>query len=148
MGSPSPPSNKNETSSTNLANTGIGQLTAILQGHLDLMASKNEHVEKIINKEANAKDLLRDAKKKALENETSLLLSIMNDLGEMHSFLNNIVLIENLFIKVYVPYKQKQEAARAKYAKNIAKFENVKKKPYSEVSSFVELIFGGQTHIS
>merc|ERR1712228_637433 len=87
-------------------------------------------------------------KKKALQNEQSLLLSIMNDIEEMGIFLKNIILIENLFVKDYAPYKQKQKAARAKYAKNIAKFEKVEKKPHSEASSFVELMFGSTTHIS
>eukprot|EP01084_Bolivina_argentea_P123476 218819_1 len=140
---------ENDSSTTKgsiLANSGIGQLTAMLEQHLQIMKAKDATVDKIISKVQTA-DSLRDAKKKALENETTLLLSIMEDIGEMNTFLQNIILIENLFNSLYQPSKQKQEEARAKYAKNISKYEN-KAKCQSKAASFVELIFAGQTHVS
>eukprot|EP01083_Nonionella_stella_P129629 393328_1 len=71
----------------------------------------------------------------------------MDDIDEMTTFLKNIILIENLFNSVYHPYKRQQEEARAKYAPNLLNYED-KPKVQSEAASFVELIFGGQTHIS
>eukprot|EP01083_Nonionella_stella_P010286 29351_1 len=128
------------------AKSGVGQLTAILEEHLEMIHSKNESVEQIIST-AQTADSLRDAKKKALEDERMLLLSIIEDIGEMNTFLENIILIENLFNSVYQPYKQQQEQSRSKYAKTISKYEN-KPKCESKTNSFVELIFGGQTHVS
>eukprot|EP01084_Bolivina_argentea_P060488 110513_1 len=132
--------------STLLTNSGIGQLMAILAGHLKLMESKDAAVEKELLTAATASSLFA-AKQKALENEKALLLSIMNDIDEMNTFLKNIILIENLFNKEYQPFKQKQEAARKRYASNISKYEN-KPKVCCEAGSFVELIFAGNTHLS
>eukprot|EP01083_Nonionella_stella_P171637 586648_1 len=135
-----------ETNTDILATSGFGQLMGILQEHLEIMQKKDAVVEEMIST-AQTAESLRQAKKVALDNERNLLLSIMNDIGEMNTFLENIILIENLFNSVYQSYKQEQEEARAKYAADIAKYEN-KRKVQSEAGSFVELIFGGQTHIS
>eukprot|EP01084_Bolivina_argentea_P248372 415432_1 len=129
-----------------LQSSGLGQLMSILKGHLDLMLSKDAHVDSVIES-CQSKELLYQAKNKALENEKTLLLSIMNDIGEMSNFLNDIILIENLFNNKFSPLKQEQEAARNTYAKSILKYEN-KPKPRNDIASFVELVFGGQTHIS
>ena len=122
---------------------GLGQLTKMLNEHMDQMKSKDVKVEKFINNFASS-TLLKDAKEKAVETETKILKSIMDDIMNMTDFLNNIVLIENLFNREYAPHKKEQEEARAKYAPNIAKYET-KPKVNSEVASFVELMFGGQT---
>eukprot|EP01084_Bolivina_argentea_P060489 110514_1 len=129
-----------------VAISGIGQLTAMLSNHLKLQQSKDKHVDEIIST-AQTSQSLKDAKRKAIQTEKQLLLSIMEDIDEMNTFLKNIILIENLFNKVYQPHKQKQEEARKKHASNISKYED-KSKVQSEANSFVELIFGGQTHIS
>eukprot|EP01083_Nonionella_stella_P192018 710181_1 len=71
----------------------------------------------------------------------------MDDITEMTEFLTNIILVENLFNIHYAQLKASQEAARIKFASTINRYEN-KKKRTSEVSSFVELIFMGNTHLS
>ena len=85
----------------------------------------------------------------ALILETELLKSIMEDIGEMNDFLMNIILIENLFNKMYEPYKKQQEEARMKYARNILK---TSKKSHvevrSEASSFVTLMFGASNALN
>mmetsp|Transcript_55438 Transcript_55438/g.92146 ORF Transcript_55438/g.92146 Transcript_55438/m.92146 type:complete len:612 (+) Transcript_55438:30-1865(+) len=135
--------NEGKTRRASLGSSGIGQLTSILAEHLQRMKLKNELVDKIIAESAS----LQDAKKRSLDDETTLLLSIMDDIGEMNTFLNNIVLIENLFNQCYTDaLKKQQEDARAKYAPNIGKYEHASK-CQSEADSFVELVFAGQTHL-
>eukprot|EP01084_Bolivina_argentea_P315668 546941_1 len=131
---------------TSVGKTGIGQLMEMLEARQNAMKNADATVEKIISTAQTASSL-RDAKKKALELETALLNSILNDIDEMNTFLKNVILIENLFNTTYQPYKQKQEEARQKYAPSLLKYEN-KPKPQNNTNSFVELIFGGQTHVS
>eukprot|EP01084_Bolivina_argentea_P171390 296940_1 len=126
-----------------VASSGLGQLTKMLNDHMAQMKQKDEWVDNFINNFASS-TLLKDAKIKAVETEANILTAIMDDIMEMTSFLNNIILIENKFNQLYKPFKKEQESARAKYAPNIAKYET-KPKVNSEVGSFVELMFGGQT---
>eukprot|EP01083_Nonionella_stella_P141735 437270_1 len=105
-----------------LASSGIGQLMNILDGHLKLMQEKDKHVESVIMT-ASTSSALRDAKKKALENETQLLKSIMDDVNELGTFLKNIILIENLFNKLFSPFKKKQEDARARAQTHVSSFQ-------------------------
>ena len=138
--------------SLGLTNTGIFKLMAILQDHMDVMQSRDAEVEKVIS-DAETADDLREAKKNALLLEKEELKSILEDIGEMNDFLNNIILIENLFNKMYEPYKEEQEAAREKYAKSIVKYDKgvSKAEPKmvkSEASSFVTLMFGASNALS
>ena len=71
----------------------------------------------------------------------------------MNDFLKNIILIENLFNKMYEPYKEQQEDARAKFARNIVKFDKGAAKQgnkavTSEASSFVTLMFGASNALN
>eukprot|EP01083_Nonionella_stella_P159539 520531_1 len=126
-----------------VASSGVGQLTKMLNDYMTQMKTKDEWIDDYINNFASS-TFLKDAKKKAIQTETNILNPIMNDIMELTAFLNNIILIENKFNQLYKPHKATQEAARAQYAPNIAKYEQ-KPKVKSEVGSFVELMFGGQT---
>ena len=123
--------------------SGLGQLTKMLNDHMEQMRVKEKWVDDYISKFNNS-TLMKDAKTKAVDTESRILKSIMDDVMEMTEFLNNIVLIENKFNEIYKPHKKEQEAARAKYAPNIGKYED-KPKVNSECDSFVELMFGAQT---
>eukprot|EP01084_Bolivina_argentea_P057762 105517_1 len=134
------------TKRTSIGKSGLGQLMAMLESRQRDMRDKDETVEKIISSVQTASSL-HNAKKKSLETETALLNSILNDIDAMNTFLKSIILIENLFNQVYQPHKKEQEQARAQYAPDISKYEN-KPKAQNKTQSFVELIFGGQTHVS
>lgn len=117
-----------------------------------MMEERDAAVEKVISHAETADDL-RNAKTNAILVEKELLNSIMQDIGEMNDFLNNIILIENLFNKLYAPYKAKQEQTREKYAKSIQKFDKgaskqSKKVVLSEASSFVTLMFGASNALA
>jgi len=75
-----------------------------------------------------------------------LLKKIMNDLGELNDFLKNIILIENLFNKLYREKKKEQEECRNQFAPGLAKFDSGAAKQVktvkSEAKSFVTLMFG------
>ena len=147
--------------------SGLGKLTAMLQGHLVFMKENEEYVDKML---LNVEDglVLKEAKLKAVEVEQEVLLSIMMDVISMSDFIKDIVLCENLFNKLYTKQlKKKQEAARIEYAKNINKYdvlpiemnlnedkvEDEKKMEVEssvsvenkDVESFVKLIFSSQT---
>jgi len=140
-------------SDTDLHQSGVLKLMGILQGHLSVMEERDAAVEKVISS-ADTADDLREAKKNALAVETELLLSIMNNISELNSFLNDIILIENLFNESYAPYKAKQEAARKKYAAGIEKFDkgtakqSDKKTVTSEATSFVTLMFAASNALN
>ena len=125
-----------------VAESGMGKLTKMLDDHMEMMQKKEEIVDGFIAQYSNT-TLMKDAKVKAVETESRILKSIMNVM-DMAEFLNNIILIENKFNDIYKPHKKAQEDARAKYAPDIAKYEN-KPKVNSECDSFVELMFGAQT---
>ena len=116
------------------------------------MAERDAAVEKIIAQAETADDL-RQSKENALAVEKELLKSIMQDIGEMNDFLNNIILIENLFNQLYEPHKKTQEEARNKFAPSIKKFDKgaakqSKKALKSEASSFVTLMFGASNALN
>lgn len=127
-----------------VAESGLGQLTKMLNDHMDQMKVKEKWVDDYISKFGSGGALMKDAKGKAVDTETRILKSIMDDVTEMTEFLNNIILIENKFNDIYRPHKKAQEEARAKYAPNISKYEG-RPKVKSECDSFVELMFGAQT---
>eukprot|EP01083_Nonionella_stella_P249804 863381_1 len=95
-----------------VASSGLGQLTKMLNDHMAQMKQKDEWVDNFINNFASS-TLLKDAKIKAVETEANILTAIMDDIMEMTSFLNNIILIENKFNQLYKPFKKEQESARA-----------------------------------
>ena len=116
------------------------------------MAERDAAVEKVIAQAETAEDL-RQSKENALAVEKELLKSIMDDIGEMNDFLNNIILIENLFNQMYEPYKKTQEGARNKFASSIKKFDKGASKQSmkvirSEASSFVTLMFGASNALN
>eukprot|EP01083_Nonionella_stella_P235458 827940_1 len=125
----------------------LGELLQMIDTHMVFMDQQETNVDDFIDKSGSA-DLLRKAKTAALETEKELMQGIMN-ISEMNEFLNNIILVENLFNSIYTKdFKAKQESARDKYASNIAVYEQ-KKKPECDIASFVELMFAGTNlHIS
>eukprot|EP01083_Nonionella_stella_P051368 136362_1 len=133
----------NEDEDDLLSSSGLGRLMKILSSHLKHMKENEQFVDQILE---NEDDILRIAKEKSVEAETAILLSIMMDVISMSDFIKNIILIENLFSKLYSnKLKNEQENARNKYASNIIKYENVKQKAQNEnVDSFQSLIFAGQ----
>eukprot|EP01083_Nonionella_stella_P179835 639572_1 len=128
-----------------LKSSGLGQLMEILSQHLKYIHDQEKVVDKILTSNKDA--ILRTAKEKSIQAEQDILLSIMMDVISMSDFIKNIILIENLFNKLYTkPMKMQQESARKKYAKNVAKYENVETRLINEnVDSFVTLIFAGQS---
>eukprot|EP01083_Nonionella_stella_P163184 536322_1 len=124
----------------------LGELLQIIHNHMEFMEKQEGNVDKFISKQSSA-DLLRNAKTKALETEKELLHQIMN-ISEMNTFLNNIILIENLFNASYTKQQKTiQETARTKFATNIEIYEQ-KPKPISDIDSFVELMFGISLHMT
>ena len=132
--------------------SSLGQLVNMIEGHLMIMNNKDKFVEQYINDLANIQSnstivtLLRQAKKKALNKEKELLQELLNSPANLTQFLQNIILIENKFNKLYQSYKSKQELSRNNYAKNIYKYE-LNNKPLNgkKISSFVELFVSAQS---
>ena len=79
-----------------MKSSGIGQLMAMLTEHLDRMQEKDASVEKIIANAGKTAGSLRNAKKKALENEKALLLSIMEDIDG--AFLSGYIFCPTIFL--------------------------------------------------
>eukprot|EP01083_Nonionella_stella_P183245 661640_1 len=120
----------------------IGLLLGIIQKKMQFMDDHNAVVDKLIAASKHNVELLKKAKVKALETEKEILEEIMN-ISSMNTFLNNIILIENLFNSMYTEEeRQKQKQSRSEHAPNIQIYEK-KKKPRSQVQSFVELLFAG-----
>eukprot|EP01083_Nonionella_stella_P030323 83151_1 len=120
----------------------IGLLLSIIQKKMQFMDDHNAVVDKRIAASKHNVELLKKAKVKALETEKEILEEIMN-ISSMNTFLNNIILIENLFNSMYnEEERQKQKQSRSEHAQNIQIYEK-KKKPKSQVKSFVELLFAG-----
>eukprot|EP01083_Nonionella_stella_P067294 177889_1 len=118
----------------------LRELFDIVKGHLDFMKEHETLVNDLISTSPIS---LEEAKKEALITEKALLNGILNING-MQLFLTNIIEIENLFDSLYTTeQKKRQKKARKKHAKDIQKYAN-KKKPMSDVDSFVELLFAGK----
>merc|ERR1712019_128448 len=96
-------------------------------GHMQFIEKQEANVMKIIEESGDHSDLLRSAKDKSTETEQELLGSILN-MATMNEFLQNIILIENLFNAQY-DAKQRglQKEARKKFAPQIEKYEKMKK---------------------
>eukprot|EP00484_Ammonia_sp_Unknown_P000219 CAMPEP_0197023914 /NCGR_PEP_ID=MMETSP1384-20130603/4565_1 /TAXON_ID=29189 /ORGANISM="Ammonia sp." /LENGTH=128 /DNA_ID=CAMNT_0042452213 /DNA_START=43 /DNA_END=426 /DNA_ORIENTATION=- len=119
----------------------FGDLLSIPKKRMDFMNEQEAYVDEFISKQHEAA-LLRAAKEKALETERDLM-NQMDSFSVLTEFLNNIILIENLFNSFYTPQqRQKQQAARKTYAPNIHHYE-AKPKAISDVNTFVELMFAG-----
>eukprot|EP01083_Nonionella_stella_P145482 455998_1 len=126
--------------------SGLGKLTKIIQQHLNFMDDQEKFVDAMLEDQDSN---LQIAKRKAIAAEQEILLSIMMDVISMSKFIQNIVLMENLFNKQYTKQlKIEQENARLSYAKNIVKYEE----PDScalirnqNIDSFQSLIFNGQS---
>eukprot|EP00485_Elphidium_margaritaceum_P024290 CAMPEP_0202710604 /NCGR_PEP_ID=MMETSP1385-20130828/22563_1 /ASSEMBLY_ACC=CAM_ASM_000861 /TAXON_ID=933848 /ORGANISM="Elphidium margaritaceum" /LENGTH=652 /DNA_ID=CAMNT_0049370175 /DNA_START=71 /DNA_END=2029 /DNA_ORIENTATION=+ len=119
----------------------LQELIGILQKRLDFMSQQDSVVEERIAS-SSSKSLLQSAKQRAVKTEKDLLEQIMS-LHEINTFLNDIILIENMFNAGYTAtLRQEQQDARRRHARNIEVYEN-KAKPQSEIDSFVELLFAG-----
>eukprot|EP01083_Nonionella_stella_P273223 926757_1 len=124
----------------------IDLLNNIIKNRFNYMAAQDKNVGLIILAAGEQKSKLENAKAKSIETEKKLMKDIMN-ITAMNSFLNNIILIENLFNCQYnESSKSKQKTARNKYAKNISIYEN-KPKPICDVPSFVDLLFQAYTDL-
>eukprot|EP01084_Bolivina_argentea_P172020 297991_1 len=77
----------------------LNELINVIEGRMRFMKQQEGNVNKLIA-ESDQKELLKNAKKKALETENELLGQIKN-LTNINLFLTNIILIENLFNSEY-----------------------------------------------
>merc|ERR1712048_18756 len=125
----------------------LNSLFGVIEGQMEFMQKQEVNVMKIIKASGDHADLLKSAKDKSTETEQELLGSILN-MATMNEFLQNIILIENLFNAQYNS-KQRglQKEARKKYAPQIEKYEKMKK-PICNVDTFVGLLFYVKTDLS
>eukprot|EP01083_Nonionella_stella_P285276 971072_1 len=119
----------------------LDQLLHVIDSHMEFMKTHEKNVDKIIAASGEQyANLLRTAKDTALAREKEILNEIMN-ISTMDQFLNDIILVENLFNSVYTAdQRDRQRSAREKYAPNMAVYES-KPKPHSKAESFVDLVF-------
>eukprot|EP01083_Nonionella_stella_P289340 984616_1 len=118
----------------------LNQLLHVIDSHMKFMKTHEKNVDKIIASSGDHANLLRTAKSTALETEKEILNEIMN-ISTMNAFLNDIILVENLFNSEYTAdQRAKQHHARQQYARNIPNYE-AKPKPCSKADSFVDLVF-------
>eukprot|EP01083_Nonionella_stella_P149359 474267_1 len=118
------------------------QLYQLIEFHKNFMKTHEKTVDQIIASSPTTRHVeqLRAAKKTALKKEEDILKGLMNATS-MNQFLKDIILVENLFNKVYTAeQRDKQRNARASYAPNIKKYES-KPKPCSMADSFMGLDF-------
>eukprot|EP01083_Nonionella_stella_P177734 625595_1 len=116
------------------------QLLHVIESHMQFTKTHEKNVNKIIASSGVHADLLRTAKTTALCTEKEILNQIMN-ISTMNQFLNDIILVENLFNSQYTAdQRNKQHHARQQYARNIPNYES-KPKPRSKADSFVDLVF-------
>merc|ERR1712048_443864 len=103
----------------------LNALFGVIEGQMEFMQKQEVNVMKIIEASGDHADLLRSAKDKSTETEQELLGSILN-MATMNEFLQNIILIENLFNSQYdAKQRALQKNARQKYAPQIGKYEQM-----------------------
>merc|ERR1712048_684125 len=125
----------------------LNALFGVIEGHMQFIEKQEANVMKIIEESGDHSDLLERAKDKSTETEQELLGSILN-MATMNEFLQNIILIENLFNSHYdAKQRALQKDARQKYAPQIEKYEKMKK-PICNVDTFVGLLFYVKTDLS
>eukprot|EP01083_Nonionella_stella_P136098 413951_1 len=118
----------------------LNQLLHVIDSHMQFMKTHEKNVNKIIASSGNHASLLTTAKSTALATEKDILNKIMN-IATMNQFLNDIILVENLFNSEYTAdQRDKQRNARQQYASTIPNYES-KPKPRSKADSFVDLVF-------
>eukprot|EP01083_Nonionella_stella_P136095 413944_1 len=118
----------------------LNQLLHVIDSHMQFMKTHEKNVNKIIASSGNHASLLTTAKSTALATEKEILNQIMN-ITTMNQFLNDIILVENLFNSEYTAdQRDKQRNARQQYASTIPNYES-KPKPRSKADSFVDLVF-------
>eukprot|EP01083_Nonionella_stella_P289336 984603_1 len=118
----------------------LNQLLHVIDSHMQFMKTHEKNVNKIIASSGNHASLLTTAKSTALATEKEILNQIMN-ITTMNQFLNDIILVENLFNSEYTAdQRDKQRNARQQYASTIPKYES-KPKPCSKAYSFVDMVF-------
>eukprot|EP01083_Nonionella_stella_P008228 23685_1 len=79
----------------------LDQLLHVIDSHMEFMKTHEKNVDKIIAASGEQyANLLRTAKDTALAREKEILNEIMN-ISTMDQFLNDIILVENLFNSVY-----------------------------------------------
>eukprot|EP00484_Ammonia_sp_Unknown_P004189 CAMPEP_0197073794 /NCGR_PEP_ID=MMETSP1384-20130603/210787_1 /TAXON_ID=29189 /ORGANISM="Ammonia sp." /LENGTH=1068 /DNA_ID=CAMNT_0042512635 /DNA_START=26 /DNA_END=3233 /DNA_ORIENTATION=- len=123
----------------------LNELLRIFVKHRDFMHRQDEYVDDFIARQ-NSPQILRDAKLEALRTEKQLM-DQLKEFSVLTKFLDNIILIENLFKFYYTPQqRQKQRRARNAYARFIEYWET-KPKPISDVHSFVNLMAGTRVYL-
>eukprot|EP01083_Nonionella_stella_P086545 240496_1 len=117
----------------------LNQLLHVIESHMQFMKTHEKNVNKIIASSGVHVDLLKTAKATALSTEKEILNQIMN-ISTMNQFLNDIILVENLFNSQYTAdQRDKQRIARQQYASSISTYES-KPKQCSKEDSFVDLV--------
>lgn len=125
----------------------LNALFGVIEGQMEFMQKQEKNVMKIIEESGDHSELLKSAKDKSTETEQELLGSILN-MATMNEFLQNIILIENLFNSQYdAKQRSLQQNARKKFAPQIEKYEDMKK-PLCNVDTFVGLLFYAKTDLS
>jgi len=84
---------------------------------------------------------MKDSQTISYQQEELLLQSLNTSLTELELFLKEIILIENLFTKLYISIKDEQQKARYKYSeKYLTQYEKSTTKPISKIGSYPTLL--------
>eukprot|EP01083_Nonionella_stella_P166305 555735_1 len=123
------------------------ELMDVIEYHTEFMKTHEKNVDQIIASSGNNRKLLQRAKDDSVADEQKILSQI-NSISTINKFLEDIILIENLFNSVYTAdQRDRQQNARQKYAANIPTYES-KPKPCSNADSFIDLVVSGKSTFS
>eukprot|EP01083_Nonionella_stella_P166306 555737_1 len=122
-------------------------LMHVMTSHAKFMKTNGTKVDQFIASSGNYREQLQNAKDISVRNEEKILDQIKK-IAPMMDFVKDILLIENLFNKVYTAdQREQQQGARKKYGANIHHYES-KPKPCSKAESFMCLVFDAKNTIS